>query len=88
LGAYPGLLFDGSASMVTGEVYEVDDDTLRRLDDFELTSDYSRKQVQVEHGSERTDCWIYVPERDADTLTGNESIESGDWIAHVRSRQS
>ena len=88
LGAYPGLLLDGSASMVTGEVYEVDDDTLRRLDEFELTSDYIRKQVEVEHGSERTDCWIYVPERDAEVLKGLDLIESGDWIAHTRSRQS
>jgi gamma-glutamylcyclotransferase (GGCT)/AIG2-like uncharacterized protein YtfP len=88
LGAYPGLLLDSSASMVTGEVYEVDDDTLRRLDQFELTSDYIRKQVEVEHGSERTACWIYVPERDAEVLKGFDLIESGDWIAHKRSRSS
>ena len=86
LGAYPGLLLDGSAPMVTGEVYEVDDDTLDRLDEFELTSDYSRKQVEVEHGSERMECWIYVPE--AEVLTGCELIASGDWIEHMRSRQS
>lgn len=88
LGAYPGLLLDGSASMVSGEVYEVDDDTLRRLDEFELTSDYSRKRVEVELGSERTQCWIYVPERNAEVITRYELIESGDWIAHIRSRQS
>ena len=88
LGDYPGLLLDSAASVVTGEVYEVDDDTLYSLDEFELTSDYSRKQVEVEHASERVDCWIYVPERDADFFIGYELIESGDWIEHVRSRQS
>ena len=88
LGEYPGLVMDGAASFVTGEVYQVDDDTLNRLDKFELTSDYSRKQVEVEHGLERTDCWIYVPDRVAEFFGDHELIESGDWIAHVRSRQS
>src|SRR5687768_10199370 len=37
LGEYPGLVLDGEASVVTGEMYEVDDDTLHRLDKFELT---------------------------------------------------
>ena len=86
LGAYPGLVLDGAASVVTGEVYEVDDDTLSRLDRFELTSDYSRKQVEVEHGSERTDCWIYVPAR-AECFTDCELIPSGDWIEYVRSQR-
>ena len=84
LGAYPGLLLDGSASMVTGEVYEVNDDTLHRLDEFELTSDYSRKQVEVQFGSEHTKCWIYVPERDAEFFSDYKLIESGDWIEKPR----
>lgn len=88
LGEYPGLVMDGAVSFVTGEVYQVDDDTLNRLDKFELTSDYSRKQVEVEHGLERTDCWIYVPDRVAEFFGDHELIESGDWITHVRSRQS
>ena len=88
LGEYPGLVMDGAVSFVTGEVYQVDDDTLNRLDKFELTSDYSRKQVEVEHGLERTDCWIYVPDRVAEFFGNYELIESGDWITHVRSRQS
>ena len=87
LGEYPGLVLDGEASFVTGEVYEVNDDTLSRLDTFELTSDYRRKRVEVEHGSERTDCWIYVPERDAGFFRDRALIASGDWIAHLRSRQ-
>ena len=88
LGEYPGLVLNGEDSIVTGEVYEVDDDTLDKLDKFELTSDYIRKQVEVEQGSERMDCWIYVPERDPEFFADCELIESGDWIAHFRSRQS
>ena len=86
LGEYPGLVLDDEASFVTGEIYEVDDDTLHGLDKFELTSDYSRKQVEVEQGSVRKDCWIYVPERDARFFRNRPLIESGDWIEHVRSR--
>jgi|SRR5687767_1519436 len=88
LGEYPGLVLDGESSFVTGELYEVDEETLYRLDKFELTSDYSRRQVEVERGSERMDCWIYVPERDTEFFIDCELIESGDWIAHVRSRLS
>ncbi|HEY5883786.1 MAG TPA: gamma-glutamylcyclotransferase family protein [Pyrinomonadaceae bacterium] len=88
LGAYPGLFLDGSASLVTGEVYEVDDAILQQLDQFELSSDYVRREVEVQHGTERRRCWIYVPERDADFFSGLPLIESGDWIEHVRSRQS
>lgn len=88
MGEYPGLVLDSEASYVTGEMYGVDDNTLYRLDQFELTSDYNRKLVEVEHGSERADCWVYVPERDAKFFSNCELIESGDWIAHVRPRQS
>jgi len=38
LGAYPGLLLNESNSLVIGEVYEVDDETLNKLDDFEASS--------------------------------------------------
>ena len=88
MGEYPGLMLDGEASIVTGEVYEVDDDTLSRLDEFELNSDYSRKQVEVEHGSVRRDCWIYVPDLDSEFFGDYELIESGDWTEHVGSRDS
>src|SRR5918992_3224321 len=62
LGAYPGLLLDESKSSVIGEVYEVDDEILKELDDFEASSYYRRKQVEISLGTHRKACWIYEPD--------------------------
>jgi gamma-glutamylcyclotransferase (GGCT)/AIG2-like uncharacterized protein YtfP len=43
LGSYPGLLLNQSNSLVTGEVYEVDDELLIKLDEFEASSHYVPK---------------------------------------------
>src|SRR5882762_9539596 len=61
LGAYPGLLLNESSSWVIGEVYEVDDQTLNELDDFEAGSNYLRKQVEVALDTGRRTCWTYEP---------------------------
>ena len=86
LGAYPGLLLNESTSLVNGEVYEVDDETLGELDQFELSSDYQRKQVEVFMDTERKKCWIYVPDYGAEFFSDRTIIISGDWIEYVRSR--
>ena len=62
LGPYPCLLLDGSNSPVIGEVYEIDDDILNKLDEIEASSDYWRKQVEVALGSRRMTCWVYAPD--------------------------
>jgi len=84
LGAYPGLLLDESNRVVTGEVYEVDDETLRQLDQFEATSDYLRKSVEIHRGGERSNCWIYVPDHGPDFYSGRTLIRSGDWLEYAR----
>ena len=62
LGAYPGVLLNESNSLVIGEVYEVDDETLNKLDDYEASSHYWRKQVEISlGGTQRRMCWIYEP---------------------------
>jgi gamma-glutamylcyclotransferase (GGCT)/AIG2-like uncharacterized protein YtfP len=86
LGAYPGLLLNESNSLVHGEVYEVDDETLGELDQFELSSDYQRKQVEVFMDTQRKKCWIYVPDYGAEFFSDRTIIISGDWIEYVRSR--
>ncbi len=86
LGAYPGLLLNESQTTVVGEVYEVDDETLRELDQFELSSDYFRKSVEICIGTERTDGWIYVPEYGPDFYSGLTLITSGDWVKYARDR--
>ena len=84
LGAYPGLLLDESNSPVIGEVYEVDDQILQELDDFEASSDYLRKQVEIALDTDRRRCWIYEPNPESYSL--RTLITSGDWIEYAKTK--
>jgi gamma-glutamylcyclotransferase (GGCT)/AIG2-like uncharacterized protein YtfP len=84
LGPYPGLILDNSNSLVVGEVYEIDDETLKKLDDFEASSNYLRKQVEVSLGTQRSKCWTYEPNPEFYSL--HKSISSGDWIEYARTK--
>jgi gamma-glutamylcyclotransferase (GGCT)/AIG2-like uncharacterized protein YtfP len=84
LGAYPGLLLNESNSVVVGEVYEVNDEILNRLDDFEASSHYLRKQVEVSVGTHREVCWTYEPDPEFYSL--RTLITSGDWIEYARTK--
>lgn len=82
LGEYPGLLLNDSNSQVIGEVYEVDDELLNELDDFEASSNYVRKQVEVSFGTDSRKCWTYEPDPEFYSL--QKLITSGDWIEYAR----
>jgi gamma-glutamylcyclotransferase (GGCT)/AIG2-like uncharacterized protein YtfP len=84
LGPYSGLLVNesNSNSLVAGEVYEVDDETLDKLDEFEASTNYRRKQVEVSHGNGRLSCWTYEPDPEFYSL--KTVITSGDWLEYAR----
>jgi gamma-glutamylcyclotransferase (GGCT)/AIG2-like uncharacterized protein YtfP len=84
LGPYPGLLLDDSNSLVSGEVYEVDDAILNELDEFEAASNYWRKQVEVSLGAQQAMCWIYEPNPEFYSL--RTTITSGDWIEYAKTK--
>jgi gamma-glutamylcyclotransferase (GGCT)/AIG2-like uncharacterized protein YtfP len=84
LGAYPGLLLNGSNSSVIGEVYEVDDEMLNELDDFEASSHYWRKQVEISLDTRPKVCWTYEPDPEIHPL--RTVITSGDWIEYARTK--
>lgn len=84
LGAYPGLLLNESNSLACGEVYEVDDETLEELDEFEASSDYWRKQVEISVGGARRTGWTYEPT--AESCSGRPLISSGDWIEYAKTK--
>jgi gamma-glutamylcyclotransferase (GGCT)/AIG2-like uncharacterized protein YtfP len=84
LGAYPGLLLNEANSPVVGEIYEVDDETLKQLDEFEASSNYLRKQVEVSLGSQSSRCWTYEPDPEFYSL--REIISSGDWIEYAKTK--
>lgn len=84
LGAYPGLLVNESNSPVVGEVYEVDDEILNQLDDFEASSNYLRKQVEISVERERRIAWTYEPDPEFYSL--RTLITSGDWVEYARTK--
>ncbi len=84
LGAYPGLLLNESNSLVIGEVYEVDDELLNRLDEFEASSNYLRKQVEISLDAHRKVCWVYEP--NPEFYSPRTLITSGDWIEYAKTK--
>lgn len=86
LGAYPGLLLAESNSLVIGEVYEVDDEILNELDDFEASSSYCRKQVAISLGTRKRTGWIYVPESKPEFYSHRTLITSGDWLEYAKTK--
>jgi gamma-glutamylcyclotransferase (GGCT)/AIG2-like uncharacterized protein YtfP len=84
LGAYPGLLVNASNSLVRGEVYEVDDEILNELDEFEASSNYWRKQVEISLGDHRKVGWTYEP--NPEFYSPQTLITSGDWIEYARTK--
>lgn len=82
LGAHPGLILDEANSLVIGEVYEIDDEILHQLDDYEAGSNYRRRQVEVSLAQQRMSSWIYVP--DSQFYSLRRLITSGDWIEYAR----
>lgn len=84
LGAHPGLLLDESDSRVIGEVYEIDDELFRKLDELEASSHYRRKQVEVTLGDAGMTCWVYQP--DSAFYPHQTLITSGDWIEYARTK--
>ncbi|HKU39937.1 MAG TPA: gamma-glutamylcyclotransferase family protein [Polyangiales bacterium] len=75
LGGYPALL-EGGRTAVRGELYELGEALLRRIDAFEdVPRLYERTQIHV--GGERAH--VYVLPRDRATTAAR--IHSGDWCA-------
>jgi gamma-glutamylcyclotransferase (GGCT)/AIG2-like uncharacterized protein YtfP len=83
-GDYPGLLLDESDSQVLGEVYEVDDQILNKLDQIEAESHYLRKQIELSIAGRKMKSWVYV--FDPEFYSSRALIESGDWIEYARTR--
>lgn len=82
LGSYPGLLLNEPNSTVVGEVYEIDDELLKQLDEFEASSHYVRKELEITLGTQTRKCWTYEPDPEFYSL--RTLIPSGDWIEYVR----
>ena len=90
LGGYPGAVIGESRDVVFGEVYDVDVETLRVVDEIEGVDEgvYKRVKVRVEYGLESSlssDAYMYVYTAD----TGDELakrfkvIPGGDYASYT-----
>jgi len=86
LGPYPGLQLGKSDLLVSGELYEIDEDTLKLLDEFEESSNYRRAQCEITLGAEKRKCWTYEPDPSFYSL--HKLITSGDWIEYSKASTS
>ena len=84
LGEYPAMMTDGQTS-VTGEVYQIDDHTLAKLDVLEDHPHfYQRQYVKVTFNNEVHQVWIYLLPRLR--FEGGQYIKDGDWVHWVNSK--
>ncbi|MDE1330545.1 gamma-glutamylcyclotransferase family protein [Vibrio aestuarianus] len=75
LGTYPGLI-KGHQS-ITGEVYMIDEATLKQLDILEdVPVEYRREMIDTPFGR----AWVYIYQQVGDL---NSQIDSGDWCQRV-----
>ena len=83
--SFPAAFRSPMGTTLFGEVYQVDDQLLAKMDYFEGHPDFFRRQeVQVTFaGVESFTCWIYEgPEE----LLSSVLIESGDWRKYCQER--
>ena len=74
LGRYPGLVTDGHTKVV-GEVYEVDEQTLGVLDEYEdHPNEYIRREITLDDGT-RAQAYIFQPKGVRYPI-----IASGNWL--------
>lgn len=81
VGGFPGML-RGGRNRVVGELYAVDDDTLKTIDRLEgVPHMYRREKIRLRRRSEVFGyIYQYKPKYD----THIEEIPSGDWAEYVR----
>jgi len=61
---------------------------LKTLDEFEATSRYIRRQVEISLKGGLKKCWIYVPEFSLEELPVEKLVTSGDWTEYSRKRNT
>ena len=82
LGSYPGVRLGGH-NWVQGEIYQIDAELERRLDEIEgilpqPTGEYIRREIVVQSAGSDVTCLVY--ELAAARASGKDVISSGDWV--------
>lgn len=80
LGSFPGIT-PGGTTEITGELYEVDEETRQRLDQLESHPRFYKRtldRVRDPYSGETHWCWLYVLTHDPHT--SERVVENGIWI--------
>jgi len=93
LGEYPGLIIHpNDTNKVTGNVYEVDDEVLKLIDDYEGYGEdedqpnlYVRDLLTIETNRSATDAWVYIYNH---PVNGMQIIASGDYLQYLSQKKS
>jgi gamma-glutamylcyclotransferase (GGCT)/AIG2-like uncharacterized protein YtfP len=81
---YEGMPTKFRKHHIVGEVYEVNDETMKNLDRIEQNGRmYQREIVEIfnETTGEMHECWVYLWLKPLEGLT---HVKNGDWAASVR----
>lgn len=83
LGSFPAIVAGGRTQIV-GEIYEVDAETLERLDRLEgHPHHYRREPIELERG-EVAEIYVYVAPLGARA----HAVPSGDWRGHYKEKRT
>ena len=82
LGAFP-CLTDNGKTLIVGDLYSVDSDTLLQLDVIEgVPNLYQRKEIEIQSYGDINNVQAYFWANDDITLDDEFKIANGDWLAH------
>lgn len=74
-GPFPGVLLNGKGK-IKGEVFEVDNNTFKRLDELEgYPHFYNRLEIDTIYGK----AWMYYVSRDDEYTRDRDLVADGDW---------
>lgn len=90
-GTYPGLVLDGTAGPVLGDIYDIPDALLPVLDEIEevypgQATLFIRRTQAVSFDGTTVECLLY-PVADG-AVAGLALIDSGDWVAYRQARDT
>jgi len=89
LGYFPGLIEDIDGVSIKGEVYEVSDEILHRLDMLEGFREhdpknglYNRKEIVTQFGT----ALVYIYNHHNRVYTSDRLVKDGDWRSHLTTK--
>lgn len=92
IGEYPGLIINEQAGRVYGSIYEINNEALELIDDYEGYAPerdepylYIRVMVPVETSEGIINAWVYVYNLPVDGL---QLIDSGNYMEYIAQKKS